>query len=150
MICDLLFQADTIAKPDFDPSEPIAFWDLTNQQDWHVCELQQRGTSSRSWVAGRYSNNEASVHAFDQMLGRSLRGRRRSRATRTVRERYDTPPPKVRGPVITHTDGADADGPITPRRTATRPAPRPPAAAEAGQPSVRLPRRLDGLPATTR
>ena len=26
-----------------------AFWDLTNRQDWHVCELQQRGTRSRSW-----------------------------------------------------------------------------------------------------
>ena len=68
VICELLFEPDTMARPDFDPSEAIAFWDLTNTQDWHVCELQQRGTRSRSWVAGRYSNQEESVHAFDQMV----------------------------------------------------------------------------------
>ena len=33
-----------------------------------MCELQQRGTASRSWVAGRYSNNEPSVQAFDLMV----------------------------------------------------------------------------------
>jgi glycine betaine catabolism A len=68
VICELLFEPDTMARPDFDPSDAIAFWDLTNTQDWHVCELQQRGTRSRSWVAGRYSNQEESVHAFDQMV----------------------------------------------------------------------------------
>ena len=57
-----------MAEPGFDPSDEVAFWDLTNRQDWHVCELQQRGTRSSSWVAGRYSNAEASVHAFDQMV----------------------------------------------------------------------------------
>jgi Rieske 2Fe-2S family protein len=66
--CDFLFPDTTIALPDFDPSDAIAFWDLTNSQDWHVCELQQRGTASRSWVSGRYSNLEESVHAFDQMV----------------------------------------------------------------------------------
>ena len=30
--------------------------------------MQQQGTQSRSWVAGRYSNQEASVHAFDIMV----------------------------------------------------------------------------------
>ena len=35
----------------FDPSDAVEFWDLTNRQDWHVCELQQRGT--RSSVVGR-------------------------------------------------------------------------------------------------
>jgi glycine betaine catabolism A len=68
VLCELLFEPGTMARPDFDPSDAIAFWDLTNTQDWHVCELQQRGTRSRSWVAGRYSNQEDSVHAFDQMV----------------------------------------------------------------------------------
>ena len=31
-------------------------------------EPQQQGTRSRSWTAGRYSNQEASVHAFDIMV----------------------------------------------------------------------------------
>ena len=48
--------------------DAVAFWDLTNGQDWHVCELQQRGTRSSSWVAGRYSNQEFPVHAFDRMV----------------------------------------------------------------------------------
>jgi Rieske 2Fe-2S family protein len=68
IICEFLFPESTIALPDFDPSDAIAFWDLTNSQDWHVCELQQRGTRSRSWVSGRYSNLEDSVHFFDVMV----------------------------------------------------------------------------------
>src|SRR5215217_5331731 len=108
VICDWLFEAGTIARPDFDPSEPIAFWDLTNRQDWHVCELQQRGTSSRSWVAGRYTNNEASVHAFDQMVADRYAGDG-IESHRTVRDRYDMPPPRIQ-PGHHHVDGADADG----------------------------------------
>jgi Rieske 2Fe-2S family protein len=68
IICEFLFPESTMALPDFDPSDAIAFWDLTNSQDWHVCELQQRGTRSRSWVSGRYSNLEDSVHFFDVMV----------------------------------------------------------------------------------
>jgi Rieske 2Fe-2S family protein len=96
VICDWLFEETTMARPDFDPTEPVAFWDLTNRQDWHVCELQQRGTRSRSWAAGRYSNNEPSVQAFDLMVaaryaGDPVTGRP------TVRDRYDVPPPKPAG-----------------------------------------------------
>jgi Rieske 2Fe-2S family protein len=68
IICEFLFPESTMVMADFDPSDAIAFWDLTNSQDWHVCELQQRGTKSRSWVAGRYSELEDSVHFFDVMV----------------------------------------------------------------------------------
>ena len=44
IVCQWLFEPDTIAAPGFDPSDAVGFWDLTNRQDWHVCELQQRGT----------------------------------------------------------------------------------------------------------
>jgi len=67
IVCNWLFEPSTIAAPGFDPSDAVGFWDLTNRQDWHVCELQQRGTASRSWQAGRFSTMEASVHAFDLM-----------------------------------------------------------------------------------
>ncbi|HET7169187.1 MAG TPA: aromatic ring-hydroxylating dioxygenase subunit alpha [Candidatus Limnocylindrales bacterium] len=93
VVCDWLFEAETIAAPGFDPSDEIAFWDLTNTQDWHVCELQQRGTRSSSFVAGRYSNVEASVHAFDQMVADRYVGDA-VWSKRVVRERYDLPPPK--------------------------------------------------------
>ena len=68
VLCDWLFEPSTMAMPDFDPSDAVAFWDLTNTQDWHVCELQQRGTRSSTWVAGRYSNQEMPVHNFDKMV----------------------------------------------------------------------------------
>jgi Rieske 2Fe-2S family protein len=90
VICEWLFERETMERPGFDPSEPIEFWDLTNRQDWHVCELQQRGTGSRSWTAGRYANNEDSVQAFDLMVaaryaGESILGRRSVRDSHVVR-----------------------------------------------------------------
>jgi Rieske 2Fe-2S family protein len=93
IVCDWLFEPSTIARDDFDPTDAIEFWDLTNRQDWHVCELQQAGTASRSWHAGRYSNQEPSVHAFDLMVADRYAADGVV-SHRTVRERYDLPPPK--------------------------------------------------------
>jgi Rieske 2Fe-2S family protein len=64
--CDLYVEADRLGE--IDVSGATEFWDITNREDYHVVEAQQRGTLSRSWVAGRYSNQEASVHAFDIMV----------------------------------------------------------------------------------
>jgi phenylpropionate dioxygenase-like ring-hydroxylating dioxygenase large terminal subunit len=64
--CDLYVEAADLGKVDV--SGAVEFWDITNREDYHVVELQQRGTRSRSWTAGRYSNQEASVHAFDLMV----------------------------------------------------------------------------------
>ena len=55
-------------RADFDPSDAVDFWDLTNRQDWAVCERQQVGTRSRAYVPGRYSLMEDMVHAFDLMV----------------------------------------------------------------------------------
>jgi glycine betaine catabolism A len=65
--CDVYVESDALARG-VDVSGAVAFWDLTNRQDYHVVELQQAGTRSRSFTAGRYSNQEASVHAFDIMV----------------------------------------------------------------------------------
>jgi Rieske 2Fe-2S family protein len=64
--CDLYVEGDRLGQVDV--SGAVEFWDTTNREDYHVVELQQQGTRSRSWVAGRYSNQEASVHAFDIMV----------------------------------------------------------------------------------
>ena len=64
--CDLYLEADKVGEVDI--SGAVEFWDITNREDYHVVEAQQQGTRSRSWVAGRYSNQEASVHAFDIMV----------------------------------------------------------------------------------
>ena len=66
--CEWYFDPVEMAKPDFNPDDAIEFWDLTNRQDWHVCELQQQGTKSRAYTAGRYSSLESSVHGFDLMV----------------------------------------------------------------------------------
>jgi Rieske 2Fe-2S family protein len=83
VVCDLYVDVDSVGSADV--SGAVEFWDLTNRQDYHVVELQQQGTRSRSWEAGRYSNQEASVHAFDLMCAdRYARdGRRTVREART-------------------------------------------------------------------
>jgi len=63
--CEWFFEPASMAKPDFDPSDAVDFWDLTNRQDWQVCEWQQTGTRSRAYTAGRYTGMEAGVHSFD-------------------------------------------------------------------------------------
>ncbi|MGH2463856.1 MAG: SRPBCC family protein, partial [Candidatus Limnocylindrales bacterium] len=83
--CDLYVDKDSLGRAGFDISGARDFWDLTNRQDYHVVELQQNGTRSRSWVAGRYSNQEASVQAFDLMVADRYAndGVRSDRSTRT-------------------------------------------------------------------
>jgi glycine betaine catabolism A len=68
VICELFAHADAIAQPGFDLSSPAEFWDRTNLEDWHVCELQQEGTRSRVHTPGRYIAREGGTHAFDVMV----------------------------------------------------------------------------------
>lgn len=58
IVCDFLFEADEIAKPGFDPSDVVEFWDVVNRQDWIVCESVQRGMSSRGFVTGHFAPME--------------------------------------------------------------------------------------------
>ncbi|CAN5586839.1 aromatic ring-hydroxylating dioxygenase subunit alpha [soil metagenome] len=68
VICDWYFEPSTMEGADFDAGDAVEFWDLTNRQDWAVCERQQEGTRSRTYVPGRYSLMEDMVHAFDLMV----------------------------------------------------------------------------------
>jgi Rieske 2Fe-2S family protein len=68
VVCEWLFDPQQMARPGFDPSDAVEFWDLTNRQDWAVCERQQAGTRSSAYRAGRYSLMEDMVHAFDLMV----------------------------------------------------------------------------------
>jgi Rieske 2Fe-2S family protein len=70
--CEWLFDPDTIAQPDFDPGGAVEFWDMTNQQDWHVCELSQLGLTSRVYTPGPYSAAESLPAAFDREVLRAL------------------------------------------------------------------------------
>jgi Rieske 2Fe-2S family protein len=67
-VCEWHFQPSELARADFDASDAIDFWDMTNRQDWHVCELSQAGISSRAYTPGPYSNREDLLYAFDRMI----------------------------------------------------------------------------------
>jgi Rieske 2Fe-2S family protein len=67
-ICEWHFDPQEVAREGFDPSDAVDFWDMTNRQDWHVCELSQAGISSRAYTPGPYSNREDLLYAFDRMI----------------------------------------------------------------------------------
>jgi len=66
IICDWLFHPDAFVRPDFNPDDAIEFWDVTNKQDWHVCELSQQGIASRAYKPGPYSSRESIPAAWDR------------------------------------------------------------------------------------
>jgi Rieske 2Fe-2S family protein len=64
--CDWLFHPDAFDHPGFNPDDAIEFWDMTNKQDWHVCELSQQGIASRAYEPGPYSARESIPAAWDK------------------------------------------------------------------------------------
>ena len=58
VLCDFLFHPDELARPDFDPSDAVGFWDLVNRQDWSICEQVQDGMSSRRFSVGHLAPME--------------------------------------------------------------------------------------------
>lgn len=66
VVCEWLFPAASLAAPGFDPADMVEFWDLTNRQDWVLCERVQRGAASAGYAPGPYHSSERCVHAFDK------------------------------------------------------------------------------------
>ena len=64
--CTWLFDPATAASPDFDPTDAVEFWDLTNRQDWHINERTHQGIRSRAYVPGPYADAEGLLAAFDR------------------------------------------------------------------------------------
>ncbi len=58
IVCDFLFDPAEMARPGFDPSDAVDFWDLINRQDWAICEEVQRGLASRVHAFGYYAPME--------------------------------------------------------------------------------------------
>ncbi len=50
----------------------VDFWDLTNKEDWAVCEQMQQGTASKRFTRGTYSGQKDMLYALDQELLRVL------------------------------------------------------------------------------
>src|SRR2546423_4797777 len=66
IVCDWYFHPDAFNRPDFKPDDAIEFWDMTNKQDWHVCELGQQGIASGAYEPGPYSSRESIPAAWDR------------------------------------------------------------------------------------
>ena len=61
-----MFHPDCAGDPGFNPSDAIAFWDVTNRQDWAIVERSQAGISSRRYEPGPYSARESIPAAWDR------------------------------------------------------------------------------------
>ncbi len=66
ILCDWCFNPEAFEREDFKPDDAIEFWDMTNKQDWHVCELSQQGIASRAYKPGPYSPRESIPAAWDR------------------------------------------------------------------------------------
>jgi glycine betaine catabolism A len=68
IVCDWLFHPDAAraGQAVYNPDDAIEFWDMTNKQDWHVCELSQQGIASRAYEPGPYSSRESIPAAWDE------------------------------------------------------------------------------------
>ncbi len=72
IVCEWLFTAGAVSRPDFDPRDMVEFWDVTNRQDWQLCERTQAGARSRGFRPGPYQPTEDCVHTFDSWYAERL------------------------------------------------------------------------------
>ena len=66
VVCEWLFTREAVAMEGFDPIDVVEFWDVTNQQDWGLCERAHAGAASRGYRPGPYQSTEDCVHSFDR------------------------------------------------------------------------------------
>jgi Rieske 2Fe-2S family protein len=60
-----LVDQNAVEGRDYDLTKLMPFWQLTSEQDWEICERQQRGVNSSAYTPGPYSTyKEYNVDAF--------------------------------------------------------------------------------------
>ena len=69
-----MFARSNAGHAAFNPADAIEFWDVTNRQDWAICEQSQAGISSSRYEPGPYSPRESMPAAWDheylRLMGR--------------------------------------------------------------------------------
>ncbi len=65
IICEWLFPPESLEPGKGNPHDAVEFWDMTNRQDWRICELSQEGIASPAYTPGPYSEREALLAAWD-------------------------------------------------------------------------------------
>jgi len=73
VVCEWLFDPTAMARPDFSPDDAVEFWDMTNREDWHACEISQLGVRSRGYIPGPFYNwQEQLLAEFDRQVLKAL------------------------------------------------------------------------------
>jgi Rieske 2Fe-2S family protein len=70
-----MFHPSNEGDPSFNPQDAVAFWDVTNRQDWDICEQSQLGVGSRRYEPGPYSPRESMPAAWDRCYLEMMAGR---------------------------------------------------------------------------
>ena len=69
-----LVDEDAVEGRDYDLERMLPFWQLTGEQDWQICERQQKGVESSAYVPGPLSQfKEYNLESFLQWYVNSLR-----------------------------------------------------------------------------
>lgn len=69
-----LVEESAVAGRDYELARLMPFWQLTSEQDWKICERQQRGVNSSAYVSGPYSKHkEYNVDGFVQWYLKKFR-----------------------------------------------------------------------------
>lgn len=89
--CEWYFDPETMARPDFNPSDAVDMWDEINRQDWAVCERTQLGVRSRAWARGRFSDQEPLVYDLDKAYALRMTGTSDLYGKPSTRKRTATP-----------------------------------------------------------
>ena len=67
-----LVRSDANEGIDYNVERLTEFWRLTSEQDWVLCENNQRGVNSSKYVPGAYAPSEAGVEHFVQWYIKQL------------------------------------------------------------------------------
>jgi Rieske 2Fe-2S family protein len=68
-----LVDAAAVEGRDYELARLLPFWQLTSEQDWEICERQQRGINSSAYSPGPYSpHKEYNVDSFVRWYLKSL------------------------------------------------------------------------------
>ena len=94
IVCEWHFHPEAMASPGFRLDEAVSFWDMTNRQDWHVCEQMQLGLKSRALPPRSLlpsGGSAARLRPVDPVRGRMTGQCRRSTIPRISRSSWYLP-----------------------------------------------------------
>ena len=68
IVCEWHFHPSELARADVQIDDAVAFWDVTNREDWWISEQSQAGITSRVYSPGPYSEREELLWNFDAIV----------------------------------------------------------------------------------